>query len=570
MTKRVKIIIILLVVFLSGLFFWRTTNRFLYPLRAAGEPVKCFFDKDTLTVSSGDEININLFCNSDPANKISFITASLKYPTDILEFVPKPDDYADAPILSNNFKLTTLARVHDDATNGVISLSRLSTGSNADLPSGLFGWGTVTFRVKSSVTGFPKTAVVNLNNDVNAWEIVGPGHTYAPQLSEGNIVTITINEGTGGGGGGGDGTGLLQGTLLFSPTVQTATVGEAFSYDLVLKSTSQNPSIPINAWDVVIGVGDGVDVTSINEPTYGDPGLMRKFDDTTPTDSSNSAVLTPTDFPSPTTSTSKKCTQLSKSWDRATKKIHLTYTCIADVSSLPSIVTTHIALKGTAEASGKLQIISQQVTGLSADGSINGAFTLDTNAASYTIGSGGKSGNVKLNLALKFQGIVTKPKKTDAMKVKVGVGGGSLKEPVFGTGSFTPDNEGIWHGSVSINVPPGSNYKILVKGPQHLQKKICDAKPTETFPGTYSCDLGKITLTDGSNDLNLSSVYLLVGDLPDQDGIVNSYDISLVRNLLDKSDDESLRVADLNRDGAVNAQDYSLVIASLSIRNDEQ
>ena len=68
---------------------------------------------------------------------------------------------------------------------------------------------------------------------------------------------------------------------------------------------------------------------------------------------------------------------------------------------------------------------------------------------------------------------------------------------------------------------------------------------------------------------DFTGIYLLVGDLPEQDGIVNSYDISLVRNLIGKTDVASLRQADLNLDGAVNAQDYSLVIAALSVRQDE-
>ena len=64
----------------------------------------------------------------------------------------------------------------------------------------------------------------------------------------------------------------------------------------------------------------------------------------------------------------------------------------------------------------------------------------------------------------------------------------------------------------------------------------------------------------------------MVGDLPQQDGVVNSYDISLARNNIGVAgsyDPAVLALADLNLDGIVDSQDYSLVIAALSIRADE-
>jgi hypothetical protein len=141
----------------------------------------------------------------------------------------------------------------------------------------------------------------------------------------------------------------------------------------------------------------------------------------------------------------------------------------------------------------------------------------------------------------------------------------------YQTGIFTVDDNGIWTGRVTFsNVTPGGQYTLYVKGPKHLQKKICDNNPSETYPATYYCDQGRIVLREGENNLDLSKILLLIGDLPDQDGIVNSYDTSLVRNNLGRSDEEALRLADVNFDGIVNTQDYSLIIAALSIRLDEQ
>lgn len=181
------------------------------------------------------------------------------------------------------------------------------------------------------------------------------------------------------------------------------------------------------------------------------------------------------------------------------------------------------------------------------------------------------TGNTTLNMKLKFQGIVRKPSAGDQMITKVSVVnlGTGFKSDTNDV-TFTVDDSGVWTGSTSFDTPGGSGYYILVKGPKHVQKKVCDAAPTETVPGSYRCAGGNIALHSGDNDLDFSNIYQLVGDLPDQDGIVDSYDVSFLRLNLGNTDDKSLSVGDVNLDGRVDSQDYSLVIASLSIKKDEE
>lgn len=181
------------------------------------------------------------------------------------------------------------------------------------------------------------------------------------------------------------------------------------------------------------------------------------------------------------------------------------------------------------------------------------------------------TGAVSLSLKLKFQGILSKPKdEFNKMKVKV-----TLKyendDPIGSVSSdFVAGSDGVWSGTANFNKPDLTRqFKVLIKGPTHIQKRVCDTKPTETAPGSYRCT-GGITLTDGVNNLDFSGIYQLVGDLPEQDGVVNSYDTSLVRNNLGKTDAEALRLADVNLDGRVDTQDYSLIISALSVRADEE
>jgi len=180
----------------------------------------------------------------------------------------------------------------------------------------------------------------------------------------------------------------------------------------------------------------------------------------------------------------------------------------------------------------------------------------------------GAAGNVNLKMKLKFQGIIKKPA-TDVLnklsvKVKL-LNGTTGQETTYQAAEFTADDQGIWSGSTSFNIDVNAKYILYVKGPYHLQKKICDTGPTETTGGTYRCTKSNITLKNGDNDLNFSGIVLLAGDLPDQDGSVTAYDTSFIYNNLGKNNDK----CDVNRDGTCDTQDFSLVIAALSVKNDE-
>ena len=184
------------------------------------------------------------------------------------------------------------------------------------------------------------------------------------------------------------------------------------------------------------------------------------------------------------------------------------------------------------------------------------------------------NGSVGLTFKLKFQGILSQPKtEYNSMEVKIKLGKpDGVAQTEYKTATFSADILGIWTNSTPItfeNMPVGTGYKVYIKGPKHLQKKICDVNPTETASGTYRCENGRIALANGANTLDFSKVYQLVGDIPVQNGIVDSYDISLIRNNLGKTDADLLKVADLNLDGRIDSQDYSLLIAALSTRFDE-
>lgn len=184
----------------------------------------------------------------------------------------------------------------------------------------------------------------------------------------------------------------------------------------------------------------------------------------------------------------------------------------------------------------------------------------------------GSSGNATLNVKLKFQGIAGKPADAlNTMTVKIKLLNESTGVATdYKSADFTANNTGVWSGEINFDVVTNAKYTTYVKGPFHIQKKVCVSTPTETAGGTYKCANGTITLNSGDNNLYFSGIVMLAGDLPVQDGTVNAYDTSLVRNNLGKSDADAVSKADVNRDGKVDTQDYSLIISALSVKNDEE
>lgn len=181
---------------------------------------------------------------------------------------------------------------------------------------------------------------------------------------------------------------------------------------------------------------------------------------------------------------------------------------------------------------------------------------------------------VTLDIKVKFQGITGEPPAAEnrTLQVKVAlVNQQNSYQPLYRTIPFTiSPGTNVWTGQGVFNAVPGAGYKILIKGPKHLQKTICDSSPRESEIGVYNCSTGALTITAQRGQLDFTGIHLLAGDLPNQDGISNSYDVSLIRNNLDSTDRGILEAADLNLDGVINGVDYQIINYALRIRGDEQ
>jgi hypothetical protein len=181
-------------------------------------------------------------------------------------------------------------------------------------------------------------------------------------------------------------------------------------------------------------------------------------------------------------------------------------------------------------------------------------------------GGGGLSA-MKLQLAVRLQGILSKPVTSGGEVFVLRLRGPTDLDTKI---TLTPDDQGVYRGSVDIQAKPGNTYRMYIKGPRHLQKKLCVNAPTESAIGSYRCGQAAVALVAGGNDFDLTRIVQLVGDLPSQDGVVDSYDTSYIRQSIGSRDPVKLQVGDLNRDGIIDTQDMSLVIQSLNIKYDEE
>jgi hypothetical protein len=129
--------------------------------------------------------------------------------------------------------------------------------------------------------------------------------------------------------------------------------------------------------------------------------------------------------------------------------------------------------------------------------------------------------------------------------------------------SFSADAAGKWIGNGSFSAPPDADYSVSVKGPLQLARKICANNPSETVPGGYKCG-GNYMKLSGSTNLDINGIYLPAGDVAPQNGIIDSYDLTFVRTHLGSRDAAVLAQADVNADGVVDTQDYSLILSNLA------
>lgn len=184
----------------------------------------------------------------------------------------------------------------------------------------------------------------------------------------------------------------------------------------------------------------------------------------------------------------------------------------------------------------------------------------------------GTTSSVTIDLKLRLQGVFAKPINSTPVPVKIRLVKNS-QTLVSKTVNFNWQSTGILEAVVSLeNVTAGGGYILYTKGPLHLERKICDYGPVEIAEGRYFCNGNTLTLNGGTNAIDATGILQLGGDIPDdkgnQDNLINSYDLSLIRNSIGTHDANLIKRLDINYDGAVDGHDFDLANASSQVTLD--
>ncbi len=178
--------------------------------------------------------------------------------------------------------------------------------------------------------------------------------------------------------------------------------------------------------------------------------------------------------------------------------------------------------------------------------------------------------DITIKLRVRLQGVITQPRIMTPITLRAKLLEGSATTGEYQQIVLSPQSDGTYLGNHTYkNLNIQSKYALLVKGPKHLQKKICVSSPTETTGGTYTCATPNITFTPGENTIELKDILHLSGDLPLQDGLIDSVDITYIRSNLGSTVGNTLERGDLNYDGIIDTQDFTLIINALKFKYDE-
>ncbi|MFS8160522.1 MAG: hypothetical protein ACMG6E_10035 [Candidatus Roizmanbacteria bacterium] len=183
----VKFLILVFVAGLSGLFFWSTSQRFIYPSKAQEEKVRVFFNQDRVKTDDNGMATIDVFLASVKDKLPTTITVPVDYNPDEVEFVLQENNFADSLCRTNGWPYRESNIVSFEPRIGSLIVSR-STGAkeSPDEKDGIACWGSYVFQLKEGII----SSKIELGRNKDAWEIKRGPVSQIPDYEEGNIITI--------------------------------------------------------------------------------------------------------------------------------------------------------------------------------------------------------------------------------------------------------------------------------------------------------------------------------------------------------------------------------------------
>lgn len=243
-------------------------------------------------------------------------------------------------------------------------------------------------------------------------------------------------------------------------------------------------------------------------------------------------------------------------------------------ANLPTDVTIYIKIKGTVDGNSSLTIDYNNSQTLDANGNLlqitpnqSATYILNPNNSDLSFidpslipAVNYPSTAAVVNLKLNLPQTQTPGTKLKATAVAVGRNGDAKYETNVQEFDITSIGGQVFTGTVAFpNFKDGTNFSLMIRADKYLLRRICNADAAETKPQAYQCTDPSLTIRQGQNTFDFSKLPLLPGDLGLVDGIINGYDLSLIRNNLNKNTREAVALADLNLDGIVDLKDLELI-----------
>lgn len=549
---KFKLLVLGIFIFATTVAFSIVIHTYVLRSRAAGASMPIRVTEKTGSISGTKDVIVT-FTNGE---KISSFTLVFKTTGSV-----KVQDSKE-PLVLGSTSGTTAGFFTPLFPKTIEKISYGIQRSDADLPSGISV--PVTLRCEGTGTGTFTIAAVDS-------QIAGIGKEFTLDAIEEGSYTCAS--------GGAAPTSVPPSGIRahFAPASAQLSVGQQITTNFVIDGFTTDQKV--SGFNVKMKVDAGVDIlgfsgtnsaptaapTIVAPTTAGPTASVPSSPGGTgpaPTAGSSATPFAPVGVDAP------GCTS-AHSWDSAARILRLTQLCTGP--DLLSTVSVPVVVKGLSNATGTISILEQEVSGPQAPT----GYTVGKETFSFQVGqgggggTGGPGGNVQIKLKLRLQGIQAKPKQTSGLQFKIGVVSSTQTTPVTQNASFTPEDSGLYSGTVGLNVTPGTGFCILVKGPQQLQKKICEQNPSELAPGSYKGEKGAIALVAGENSFDFSRIYMMSCDLPVQDGICNSQDLVKIRANLGNSSTQANTITDLNQDTTTNGTDWALALSSLSVKLDD-
>jgi hypothetical protein len=253
----------------------------------------------------------------------------------------------------------------------------------------------------------------------------------------------------------------------------------------------------------------------------------------------------------------------------------LSYILNAPSANLPAKIDLYLSVKGTITGESKITIDYNNSQVLSSTGNLlqinptEAAFNINRDTSSPEFINPADlpkfsypQTSALVNLRLKLLDTINPPSISNIKGIAVAVGrvGESKFETQPQPFNLTPNSDGTFSGTAAFpDFKDGTKFSLMIKVDKYLLKRICDVAPTESNPGQYTCVEPSLTIRRGENSFDFSGINLLSGDLGQPDGVLNGYDLSIIRNNLNKNTREAALLADLNYDGLVDEKDLSII-----------